>query len=100
MTNETPNKDRTFEILSKLIDDVFSTHYNKEKKMQVESTDTPLQEQKENPPMGQDPRGNYKYENIPDYVQQTGKRFRMTKDQKQRGLTRYEAFNETFGGNN
>ena len=39
------------------------------------------------------------YESIQDYTTQTGKRFRMTKDQKTRGLTREEAFNQTYGGN-
>ena len=34
------------------------------------------------------------YENIEDYKQKTGKRFRMTKDQKGRGLRREEAFLE------
>ena len=34
------------------------------------------------------------YENIEDYKQKTGKRFRMTKDQKLRKLTREAAFIE------
>lgn len=34
------------------------------------------------------------YESIEDYKEKTGKRFRMTKDQKQRGLSRQEAFVE------
>jgi hypothetical protein len=37
------------------------------------------------------------YESIEDYTQRTGKRFRMTKEQKQRGLSRDEAFTETHG---
>tara|TARA_R100001594_G_scaffold92484_1_gene126804 strand:- start:146 stop:409 length:264 start_codon:yes stop_codon:yes gene_type:complete len=36
------------------------------------------------------------YENIEDYNRKTGKRFRMTKDQKERGLSRQEAFHESF----
>jgi len=69
--------DRTLEILTDLIDSVFSKHYNKE----VQSnSDTPV------------------YECIEDYVSQTGKRFRMTKEQKDRSMSREEAFNETFGG--
>jgi len=36
------------------------------------------------------------YESIEDYTKQTGKRFRMTKDQKSRELTREEAFMETW----
>ena len=36
------------------------------------------------------------YENIEDYTTKTGKRFRMNKDQKERGLGREEAFAELF----
>ena len=36
------------------------------------------------------------YENIKDYTSKTGKRFRMNKDQKERGLNREEAFSELF----
>ena len=34
------------------------------------------------------------YESIEDYTAKTGKRFRMKRDQKERGLTRDEAFKE------
>jgi len=34
------------------------------------------------------------YESIEDYKEKTGKRFRMKRDQKDRGLTREEAFKE------
>jgi hypothetical protein len=37
------------------------------------------------------------YESIEDYTAQTGKRFRMTKEQKSRNLSREQAFSETFG---
>ena len=40
------------------------------------------------------------YESIEDYTTQTGKRFRMTKNQKDRGLSRDEAFSEMYGGTN
>jgi len=36
------------------------------------------------------------YENIEDYTFKTGKRFRMNKDQKERNLSRDEAFRELF----
>ena len=36
------------------------------------------------------------YENIEDYTNKTGKRFRMNKDQKERGLSREDAFGELF----
>lgn len=37
------------------------------------------------------------YNSIEEYTEKTGKRFRMTKCQKQRGLTRDQAFKETYG---
>lgn len=40
------------------------------------------------------------YECIADYTEKTGKRFRMTKNQKARGLSRDEAFIEMYGGTN
>ena len=40
------------------------------------------------------------YEGITDYTEKTGKRFRMTKNQKARGLSREEAFSEMYGGTN
>ena len=46
------------------------------------------------------PESNPAYTCIAEYTEQTGKRFRMTKDQKQRELTREEAFIETYGGTN
>jgi hypothetical protein len=91
MNDETHNEDRTFEILSKLIDDVFSTHYNKEKKMQAQPI-TPAPDKEHFPNL---------YESIEDYTTKTGKRFRMTKNQKARGLSREEAFSEMYlGGTN
>ena len=46
------------------------------------------------------PESNPAYTCIAEYTEQTGKRFRMTKEQKSRELSRDEAFNETFGGTN
>ena len=40
------------------------------------------------------------YESIEDYTTQTGKRFRMTKEQKSRELTREQAFKEMYLGDN
>lgn len=37
------------------------------------------------------------FESIEDYNTKTGKRFRMTKTQKEQGLTREEAFKDSFG---
>ena len=69
-----------YDLLDKLIEQAFRGAFKKETKLQ-KNEETVL------------------YESIQDYTTQTGKRFRMTKDQKTRGLTREEAFNETFGGN-
>ena len=40
------------------------------------------------------------YASIEEYPKATGKRFRMLKEQKERGLSREEAFKEIYGGNN
>jgi len=40
--------------------------------------------------------GKVVYESIEDYTAKTGKRFRKTKDQTERNLTRDQAFNETY----
>jgi hypothetical protein len=83
-------EDKTFELLSKLIDDAFSTHYKKEKPMQ-----NPAEMQCETVPEV----STSTYDSIEDYKAKTGKRFRMLKEQKERGLTRDEAFAEIFGAN-
>jgi len=44
---------------------------------------------KERPPLD-----GVAYASIEEYTKQTGKRFRTSKDQKERGLTREEAFAE------
>ena len=85
------NDDKTLEMLMGIIDDAFNSHYNKEEKMETQTEPSPQQEQ---------PASNPKYTCIAEYMEQTGKRFRMTKDQKQRELTREEAFIETYGGTN
>ena len=46
---------------------------------------------------GQKPEATIQeYKDIEDYQRKTGKRFRMLKEQKERGLTREEAFAEMF----
>jgi len=40
------------------------------------------------------------YESIEHYTQTTGKRFRITKDQKARGISREEAFQEFLQNGN
>ena len=64
-----------FSLLSNIIDDAFAQVFTEKK--QVSNPSTPL------------------YSNISEYTEQTGKRFRMSKDQKDRGLTRQQAFTET-----
>jgi hypothetical protein len=41
-----------------------------------------------------------RYLSIEEYSTKTGKRFRMLKEQKDRGLNRQEAFKELYGGSN
>lgn len=45
-----------------------------------------------------EPQGDPLFESIEAYTKATGKRFRMTKDQIDRGISREEAFKE-FTGN-
>jgi flagellar biosynthesis chaperone FliJ len=46
---------------------------------------------------GQKPEATIQeYKDIEDYQRKTGKRFRMLKEQKERGLSREEAFAEMF----
>tara|TARA_R110000868_G_scaffold13711_1_gene63538 strand:- start:12738 stop:12950 length:213 start_codon:yes stop_codon:yes gene_type:complete len=59
-------------------------------------------EQIVNDAMGRQLRGekkqpNNEYQNIKQYTELTGKRFRMTKEQKTRNLTRDQAFDEFVG---
>lgn len=56
-------------------------------------------EQMVNDAMARQLRGDSKpvgalWESITHYTKDTGKRFRMTKDQKQRGISREQAFQE------
>tara|TARA_R110002153_G_scaffold93955_6_gene226948 strand:+ start:70 stop:360 length:291 start_codon:yes stop_codon:yes gene_type:complete len=88
MVNKNGKEAAAFEFLSKMIDEVFSTHYTKE-------TDTVQQELQETPK--EDPAFPMGYESIEQFVELTGKRYRMLKEQKERGLTREGAFNETYG---
>ena len=88
-------EDETFKLLSQMIDDAFSNHYNKkEKKMENQPQPEPRESELI---VAQAERSTTAYLTIEDYTRQTGKRFRMTKDQKARDLSREQAFTETFG---
>ena len=64
-----------FDVLSNIIDEAFSDAFNEKK---------------------EDPAEASAYSSIEEYTQETGKRFRMSKEQKERGLTRQEAFAELY----
>ena len=92
-------KDEEFyTMIEQLIDTAFDTQLGKKKEKPMEMQETAPQEELE--PMGSPERAQAGevFESIEDYTARTGKRFRMLKDQKSRGLTREEAFTETFGG--
>ena len=75
--------DKFYEELSNLINDAFDVNFGRktvEPKVVQPTPKTPAL-----------------YESIEDYTAQTGKRFRMTKSQKELGMTREEAFNLTYG---
>ena len=67
--------DGFFGVLSNIIDEAFSKVFTEKKETISSSSAT--------------------YSTIKEYTEQTGKRFRMSKDQKERGLTREDAFTET-----
>jgi len=73
------NDDGFFGVLSNIIDEAFS-------KVFTEKTEVSGREAPESP----------QYASIEEYTGLTGKRFRMGKDQKERGLTRREAFAELY----
>ena len=68
--------DSFFGVLSNIIDEAFSKVFEENKES-----------------VSPDPSG---YASIEEYTGKTGKRFRMSKDQKERGLTRQEAFAELY----
>ena len=82
--------DEAFSIIMDLVNEAFSTHYGEENPKEP-VTPAPKEEIT--------PKTPALYESIEDYTAQTGKRFRMTKDQKELGMTREEAFKLTFGDN-
>ena len=73
-------------LINNAFDGVYGRNLNKPKVMKP----APKKEQ---------PKTSALYESIEDYTAQTGKRFRMTKDQKALGLSREEAFTQTYGEN-
>ena len=87
MTDDNQTDKSFMEMLTGLVNEVFSDHFDgKSEKTEPAS---PVEEQPK----------TALYESIEDYTAKTGKRFRMTKAQKELGLTRDEAFNQTFGDN-
>jgi hypothetical protein len=66
--------DSFFGVLSNIIDEAFSKVFTEKKEESLPS--------------------EKQHGTIEEYTAATGKRFRMTKDQKERGLTREEAFAE------
>tara|TARA_Y100000310_G_scaffold342559_1_gene446325 strand:- start:7845 stop:8129 length:285 start_codon:yes stop_codon:yes gene_type:complete len=91
--------DKFYEELSNLINGAFDDVYGR--KLPTPKTRKPIMQTETIKP---DPNRDHfpnLYESIEDYTAQTGKRFRMTKEQKSRNLTREEAFSEMYlGGTN
>ena len=88
--------ERHFDKLQTLIDKAFKRFFKGEDPSMV------FNEDNDTPSMGAVARAQAGeiFESIDDYKQRTGKRFRMTKEQKNRCLSRDEAFTETYGENN
>jgi len=74
MTMENKNEDGFLGILSNIIDEAFSKVFTEKNEESLPS--------------------KHQHGTIEEYTAATGKRFRMTKDQKERGLTRDQAFAE------
>jgi len=71
------NMEKSFGVIQELIDKAFNRFWSRDE---------------DNIPSGK--KVATLYESIEDYTTKTGKRFRMTKDQKVRGLSRESAFAE------
>tara|TARA_R100001377_G_scaffold39107_1_gene21825 strand:+ start:477 stop:734 length:258 start_codon:yes stop_codon:yes gene_type:complete len=82
--------EKFFDELSCLINDAFDGVFGRKESTPELPKRAPKKEQ---------PKTSSLYESIEDYTAKTGKRFRMTKEQKNLGLTRDEAFSLTFGDN-
>ena len=82
--------ERHFDLLQGIIDRAFKKFYKGEPM-------EPVFHKKDSVSLDGSSKVGDIYESIEDYTQRTGKRFRMTKEQKQRGLSRDEAFTETHG---
>ena len=81
--------DKFYEELSRCINTAFDSAFGRKTEDPKLSQPAPKEELTPTTPA--------LYESIEDYTAQTGKRFRMTKDQKELGMTREEAFNLTYG---
>ena len=68
------NDDGFFGVLSNIIDEAFSKVFTEKAEIKQPA--------------------NSKYASIEEYTAKTGKRFRMSKDQKEREISREEAFSE------
>ena len=90
--------DKFYEELSRYINKAFDGAFGR-KEIKPKVRKPIMQTQPEPAPQEEQPQEAL-YESIEDYTGKTGKRFRMTKDQKQRELSREQAFAETFGGSN
>lgn len=84
MTRDNSDKTPDFmETLEGLINEAFSGSFQKRDKVTIPATQVKEE--------------HTTYKSIEEFTSGTGKRFRMTKEQKLLGLTREEAFNETYG---
>jgi hypothetical protein len=70
------DKDSFLKRLDDMISSIFSSAFGKEEEKEEKTYEGPR--------------------SIQEYTQSTGKRFRVTKDQKERGLSREEAFKESM----
>jgi hypothetical protein len=80
--------DHFYKTLNTAVDTHFSRHFARRKEIMENQTEP-------QPIVENTNTSRPRYDSIEQYTATTGQRFRMTKDQKQRGLSREAAFAET-----
>ena len=76
--NSAMEKNNSFDFFTSLIDQAFNMAFNKDADVEEPESEKSL------------------YGSIEEYTQKTGKRFRLTKEEKELGLTREEALQKRF----
>lgn len=79
-----------YQELTNMVDSAFNKHFKEKKNMENNTQPQTSNNQAT-------AQSKAKYQTIEEYSQATGKRFRMTKEQAERNISREEAFREFIG---